>query len=72
MISIVICFDYAAKIRFLLQMIVYFQELRERVRPMVKETVSYMNSAIKDNKKILVECAQSTILDIDFGSLLIV
>jgi len=44
-----------------------YKELRERVRPMVKETVSYMNSAIKDNKKILVECAQSTILDIDFG-----
>ncbi|XP_005090678.1 adenylosuccinate synthetase [Aplysia californica] len=44
-----------------------YKDLRERVRPMVKETVSYLHTAIKENKKILVECAQSTILDIDFG-----
>ena len=34
---------------------------------MVKETVSYMHTAVAENKRILVECAQSTILDIDFG-----
>ena len=34
---------------------------------MVAETVSYMHTAITENKRILVECAQSTILDIDFG-----
>uniref|UniRef100_A0A0B7BHY9 Adenylosuccinate synthetase n=1 Tax=Arion vulgaris TaxID=1028688 RepID=A0A0B7BHY9_9EUPU len=44
-----------------------YKDLSERVRPMVKETVSYLHSAIVDNKRILVECAQSTILDIDFG-----
>ncbi|GFR60804.1 adenylosuccinate synthetase [Elysia marginata] len=44
-----------------------YKDLRERVRPMVAETVSYMHTAITENKRILVECAQSTILDIDFG-----
>lgn len=44
-----------------------YKDLRERVRPLVAETVSYMHTAIKENKRILVECAQSTILDIDFG-----
>lgn len=44
-----------------------YKELSGRIRPMVKETVSYMHQAITDHKKILVECAQSTILDIDFG-----
>ncbi|GFN97684.1 adenylosuccinate synthetase [Plakobranchus ocellatus] len=44
-----------------------YKDLSERVRPMVSETVSYMHTAIMENKRILVECAQSTILDIDFG-----
>ncbi|CAL1540954.1 unnamed protein product [Lymnaea stagnalis] len=44
-----------------------YKEFAERVRPMVKETVCYLHNAIKENKRILVECAQSTILDIDFG-----
>lgn len=39
---------------------------------MVKDTVSYLHTAIVDKKRILVECAQSTILDIDFGQLLFV
>ncbi|CAG5119811.1 unnamed protein product [Candidula unifasciata] len=44
-----------------------YKELAERVRPMAKDTVSYLHTAILENKRILVECAQSTILDIDFG-----
>ncbi|XP_059173327.1 adenylosuccinate synthetase-like [Physella acuta] len=44
-----------------------YKDLATRVRPMVKDTVSYLHEAISNNKKILVECAQSTILDIDFG-----
>ncbi|KAH9489096.1 hypothetical protein Btru_057658 [Bulinus truncatus] len=44
-----------------------YKELAVKVRPMVKDTVSYLHKNIKENKQILVECAQSTILDIDFG-----
>ncbi|XP_064621247.1 adenylosuccinate synthetase-like [Lineus longissimus] len=42
---------------------------RELLRPMAKDTVSYMNSLLKDTKKkILVEGANATMLDIDFGT----
>lgn len=45
-----------------------YKELREKVRPMVRETVSYLHGLLQSrNKTILVEGAQSTILDIDFG-----
>lgn len=47
--------------------LICLQELRERVRPLVRETVSYLSFAIKTGKRLLVEGAQSTILDIDFG-----
>lgn len=43
------------------------QVLREKVRPMVKDTIPYMYEAIQQGKNILVECAQSNVLDIDFG-----
>lgn len=36
-------------------------------RPLVIDTISYINNAIKLGKKILVEGAQATLLDIDFG-----
>ncbi|KAI8787814.1 adenylosuccinate synthetase [Biomphalaria glabrata] len=44
-----------------------YKKLADKVRPMVRDTVSYLYKSIQDNKRILVECAQSTILDIDFG-----
>ncbi|XP_076099994.1 adenylosuccinate synthetase isozyme 1-like [Mytilus galloprovincialis] len=40
---------------------------RERVSPLVRDTVPFLHKAIKDGKHILIEGAQSTILDIDFG-----
>lgn len=43
---------------------------RERVSPLVRDTVPFLHKAIKDGKHILIEGAQSTILDIDFGMLL--
>ncbi|KAL3874658.1 hypothetical protein ACJMK2_037640 [Sinanodonta woodiana] len=42
-------------------------DLRDKIRPFVADTVLYLHKAIKDGKKILVEGAQSNILDIDFG-----
>lgn len=45
-----------------------FKELAEYFRPLTIDTVSYLNEAILDgSKKILVEGANATMLDIDFG-----
>ena len=40
----------------------------ERILPFVADTVEYINSAYKDDKKILIEGGQATMLDIDFGT----
>lgn len=40
----------------------------ERIRPFVKETVHYLHMALKSGQKILVEGANATMLDIDFGT----
>ena len=42
-------------------------EFREQIRPMLCDTVYYMNKAIQEKKKIIVEGANATMLDIDFG-----
>ena len=39
----------------------------EQVRPFVVETISYLNTAIKADKSVLVEGANAAMLDIDFG-----
>lgn len=44
-----------------------YREYAERVRPMVYETVSYLDRALRDGKKVMVEGANATMLDIDFG-----
>ena len=49
----------------------WFQELREKLRPFVIDTIPYMNKALKSGKKVLIEGAQSNVLDIDFGLYLI-
>jgi len=42
--------------------------MAERVRPMVTDTISYMNKVLHDEtKNILVEGANALMLDIDFG-----
>jgi adenylosuccinate synthase len=38
------------------------------VRPMVRDTVVYLHKAIKEHKNIIVEGANATMLDIDFGT----
>ncbi|XP_076816792.1 adenylosuccinate synthetase isozyme 1-like [Clavelina lepadiformis] len=45
-------------------------EFREDLRPLVKDVVHYMNEAIhsSDSKNILIEGANATMLDIDFGT----
>ena len=44
-----------------------WQEFVPLVRPMVKDTVFYLHQAIQEQKKIIVEGANATMLDIDFG-----
>ncbi|CAF3822402.1 unnamed protein product [Adineta steineri] len=46
-----------------------FKKLAEYFRPMIIDTVAYLNQNILDgSKKILVEGANATMLDIDFGT----
>jgi len=40
----------------------------DKVRPLVKDTVYFVNAALKSNKKVLVEGANAAMLDIDFGT----
>lgn len=42
--------------------------LTERLRPMIRDTVYYVNQAINDGKRVLVEGANAVMLDIDFGA----
>ena len=43
------------------------QEYISIVRPMVRDTVFYLHKAIQEHKNIIVEGANATMLDIDFG-----
>ena len=45
-----------------------WQEFSEVIKPMVRDTVTYLHHALQDKEKvILVEGANATMLDIDFG-----
>ena len=46
----------------------YLQVFREKIKNMVCDTVAFMHKQLSDpSKKILVEGANATLLDIDFG-----
>ena len=45
-----------------------YKKVIEFLKPHVKETVSFLAKARKENKKILFEGAQGSMLDIDFGT----
>lgn len=42
--------------------------IAERLRPFVTDTVSFLNSAVRESKSMLFEGAQGTHLDVDFGT----
>jgi adenylosuccinate synthase len=49
-----------------------FKEMAEFFRPMTIDTIAYLNQTIVDgSKKILVEGANATMLDIDFGMIIV-
>ncbi|XP_014278023.1 adenylosuccinate synthetase isoform X1 [Halyomorpha halys] len=45
-----------------------YKNYAEQIRPLVVETVSYLHSALREGKKVLVEGANAAMLDIDFGT----
>ncbi len=45
-----------------------FLEYKNRVAPLMIDTASFLNKAIKQGKDILFEGAQGTLLDVDFGT----
>ncbi len=45
-----------------------YKEYAKYLKPYVKDTVYMLHEAIEQNKKIVCEGAQATLLDIDFGS----
>lgn len=49
-------------------MLAQYTEYANILKPYVIDTVSLLHQAIEEDKKILCEGAQATLLDIDFGS----
>ena len=45
-----------------------YEELADRIRPMVRDTAVMLNQAIRAGKRVLFEGAQGTMLDIDHGT----
>merc|ERR1712141_592110 len=45
-----------------------YRQLAEEIRPYVCETVSYLHEILASGKKVLVEGANASMLDIDFGT----
>lgn len=44
-----------------------YRQYAERMRPLVSNTISYVHKCLMEGKKVLVEGANATMLDIDFG-----
>jgi len=47
-----------------------YKEFANEIRPCITDTVQFLNRSIRQGKKILVEGANATMLDIDFGKAL--
>ena len=45
-----------------------YEEYAEKIRPLVCDTISFLNDELDAGKKILFEGAQATMLDIDYGT----
>jgi adenylosuccinate synthase len=50
------------------EQLAYYKSIVDRISPMTVDTIEYTNKAYSDGKKILVEGANATMLDIDFGT----
>eukprot|EP00271_Cylindrocystis_brebissonii_P000225 TRINITY_DN10272_c0_g1_i1.p1 TRINITY_DN10272_c0_g1~~TRINITY_DN10272_c0_g1_i1.p1 ORF type:complete len:531 (-),score=109.35 TRINITY_DN10272_c0_g1_i1:835-2427(-) len=45
-----------------------YEKYAQRLEPFIADTVHYVNSAYSEQKRILIEGGQATMLDIDFGT----
>ncbi|XP_040568773.1 adenylosuccinate synthetase [Lepeophtheirus salmonis] len=45
-----------------------YKEFAKKIRPLAVESVSFLHKMVKDGKKILIEGANASMLDIDFGT----
>ncbi|XP_046848871.1 adenylosuccinate synthetase isozyme 1-like [Xenia sp. Carnegie-2017] len=45
-----------------------YKKFADKIRPYVCDTVSFMHKALEENKQILIEGANATMLDLDFGT----
>src|SRR5699024_1176492 len=50
------------------EIVEYFQDLTERLRPLVVHSVRLLNEALDDDKVVLMEGGQATCLDVDHGT----
>lgn len=50
------------------QQLEYYKSIADLIATMTVDTIDYTNKAFKDGKRILVEGANATMLDIDFGT----
>lgn len=46
----------------------YYNSIREQIMPMICDTVVYCNNALDEGNNILIEGANATMLDLDFGT----
>lgn len=44
-----------------------YKDYAEKMRPFVKDTISFLHNSLASGKTILVEGANAAMLDIDFG-----
>ena len=59
---------YGAKALDTEAIIAEYQEFDRRITPYIKDTSVFLNQAIKRGDRILLEGAQGTLLDVDFGT----
>ena len=45
-----------------------YKQYADRLRPFVTDTIEYVNSAYESGKRVLIEGANATMLDLDFGT----
>ncbi|KAJ1411208.1 adenylosuccinate synthetase [Ochromonadaceae sp. CCMP2298] len=50
------------------QELVYYKSVREELLPLITDTIVYCNDALAAGKNILIEGANATMLDLDFGT----
>ncbi|XP_018562865.1 adenylosuccinate synthetase isoform X2 [Anoplophora glabripennis] len=48
--------------------LIRYKGYAEKIKPYVRDTVSFLDKAIKEGRKVLVEGANAAMLDIDFGT----